>query len=166
MIDQGYVLAWGETRGTIRKGTLFSSFRSKNHYNGLIPTGKYFANIIVKFGKTICSFHDNEVKKLLTNKMHFDMSYRLTKMIDKYHGLKLFEGLLTATNEPGHIRIQAITHGEGHDQCRPLLKSFVQTQFSNGHPLPIIASTDKPSSDCAMLQRELVSLRKCQEGLG
>jgi hypothetical protein len=159
------VLAWGEPRGTILKGTLFLSFRSKNHYNGLIPMDKYFVNIIVKFGKTICSFHDNQVKKLLMNKMHFDTSYHLTKMIGKYHDLKLFEGLLTATNETGHIRIQAITHGEGHDQCRPLLKSVVQTQCSNKHPRQIFASTDKPSSDCTMLQQEPISLKKCQEKL-
>jgi hypothetical protein len=168
MIDREYVLtSVEETRGTIRKGTLFSSFRSKKHYNGLIPTGKYFVNIIIKFGRTICSFHDNEVKKLLTNKMHFYTSYHLTKMIGRYHGLKLFDSLLPATNETGHIRIQALTHGEGPDQCHPLIKSVVQMQLvSNGHPLPILASTNKPpSSDCAMLQQELVSLKKCQEAL-
>jgi hypothetical protein len=60
-------------------------------------------------------------------------------MIGKYHGLKLFDGFLTAMNETGHIRIQALTHGEGHDQCHPLIKSFVQMQLSNGHPLASIA---------------------------
>lgn len=165
MIDREYLLASGIEKGTIRKGTLFSSFCDKVYYNGLIPTGKYFQSIIVKFGKTIRSFQDNEMKKLLTTKLHFDTSYHLTKMIAKYHGLKLFDGLLTATNETGHVRIQALTHGEGHDQCRPLLKRFVETQLSYGHPLPTLASSDKPASDCAMLQEEIRSLEESQARL-
>jgi hypothetical protein len=72
MIDREYVLTSidEETRGTIWKGALFSSFHSKKHYNGLIPTGEYFVNIILKLGKTIPSFHDNEVKKLLSHEQN------------------------------------------------------------------------------------------------
>jgi hypothetical protein len=173
MIDREYLLASllsssdssADSAGTIEKGTLFSNFDDKQKYNGNIPTGKYFKNLFITFANTIRSFQDNEVKKVPSGKIHLDTSYHVTKMVGKYHGESLFDGLFCGTGDIGHIRMHGLAHGEGHDQIRPHIKSFVDTQLAYGHPLPTHASTDKPSTDCGMLQEELVSLKNRQEEL-
>jgi len=167
MVEREYLLAslsrsQEGTRGALRQGCLLSSFADRKRYNGAIPTGQYFQTVFLDHHETTRTFLDNEQKKLPVDQLKIDTSYHVTKLVARYHGEKLFDGLLSVGSTLGHIRCQNFTHGEGHDQCVPMLRDFLKTQQAYGHPLPTHVSTDKPATDASMLCRELPSLQRRQ----
>lgn len=154
-----YMLMKEGPKGTRKEGSLLSDFSDRNKYNGAIPNGKYIQRVYCKFSGSVRSYQDNEMKMWLCNDMSVDSSYNVPRMMAKYHGHKLFEGFFSATNQLGQIRIQAFVQNEGHEQVRPLLKAFVETQEAYGHPLPTHAASDMPSRDKSLLTSEIEPLR-------
>ena len=125
MIDREYRLASGEAKkqdeSSVRKGSLFSNFSDRQKYNGAIPTGRYFQRVFVKMSNAIGEFISNEGKKWPVSGLCIDTSYYITKILVKYHGAKMFDGLFSATSANfGHLRLQTDVNGESHDECRPL----------------------------------------------
>jgi hypothetical protein len=108
MIDREYPLASGEAKDhgetSARKGSLFSNFSDRKKYNGAIPTGRFFQQLFVSFSKGIGDFMSNEAKKWPVTGLCVDTTYYITKILAKYHGAKMYDGLYLGTSTNlGHI---------------------------------------------------------------
>jgi hypothetical protein len=170
MIDREYRLASGEAKNngetSACRGSLFSHFSDRKKYNGAIPTGRYFQQVFVNFSKGIGDFMSNEAKKWPVTGLCVDTTYYITKILAKYHGAKMYDGLYSGTSTNlGHIRIQSYVNGESHDECRPLLESFVESQQIFGHPLPRIVVSDMPGRDESLIHEMIPSVKEYQEEL-
>jgi hypothetical protein len=76
----------------------------------------------------------------------------------------VFDGFLSATSTNlNHIRFRCFTHGEGHDQSRPILKAFVETQEAYGHPPPRHVFVDNLIQEERMILEELSSIKDRQD---
>ena len=170
MIDREYRLASGEAEkaaeASVEKGVLFSDFGDRRRYNGAIPTGRYFQDLFVNFGKSIGNFLENEANKWPVDGLCIDTSYYITKILCRYHGKKVFDGLFSGTSTNiGHVRIQSYVQGEGHDQARPLLNNFTATQRTYGHPFPRHVFSDMPARDESLIHETIPSVKEYQDVL-
>ncbi len=170
MIDRECRLASGEAKDngetSVRRGNLFSHFSDRKKHNGAIPMGGHFQQIFVNFSKGSGDFMSNEGKKWPVTGLCVGTTYYITKILAKYHGAKMYDGLYSGTSTNlGHIRIQSYVNGESHDECRPLLESFVESQQIFGHPLPRIVVSDMPSRDESLIHETIPSVKEYQEKL-
>jgi hypothetical protein len=114
----------------------------------------------------IGEFISNEGKKWPVSGLCIDTSYYITKILAKYHGAKMYDGLFSATSANlGHLGLQTYVNGESHEECRPLLESFVETQKTFGHPLPRIVVSDMPGRDESLIHEIIPSVKTHQEEL-
>eukprot|EP00978_Attheya_sp_CCMP212_P037953 scaffold183316_cov56-Attheya_sp.AAC.3 len=127
---------------------LFSEFSDKEKYDGVVPTGKYLRHVYKLYHACIKGFMDKEVKKRGAKRLHWDASFKEpTKHLAQYRGQKLFNALITATNEHGEIRLQFHTVSDSHDQMIAPIQAFLKTANEYGHDHPILLTTDKPCGD-------------------
>jgi hypothetical protein len=152
MIDLEYRLASVEAKeqdeSNVSKGSLFSNFSDRQKYNGEVPTGRYFQQVFVTMSNYIGEFISNEGNKWPVSGLCIDTSYYITKILAKYHGAKMYDGIFSATSTNlGHLRLQTYVNGESHEECRPLLESLVESQKTFGHPLPRIVVSDSDASE-------------------
>jgi hypothetical protein len=82
----------------VSKGSLFSNFADRQKYNGAIPKGWYFQHIFVRVSNSIGDFMSNEGKKWPVSGLCIDTSYYITKILAKYHGAKMYDGLFSVTS--------------------------------------------------------------------
>ena len=54
----------------------FSSFKDKNYYRGLVPTGAYLQHVYALYHESIREHLLKEVKKRVATSLHWDVSYK------------------------------------------------------------------------------------------
>ena len=148
-----------------RRPPMFSEFADKLNYAGLVPTGRYLAQVYKLYNATIKNHLEKEIKKQPCSRFHIDASYKEAKHLAQYHGYPLFKALVTVTNEFGAIRLQFHTVTDGHDQMNQAVSAFVNTAREYGQVLPEVAATDNPSRDRKWLYDLIPSLRCTQQRL-
>ena len=112
------------------KPVTFSEFADKVNYAGLVPTGKYLAQVYQEYNATIRNHLEKEIKKKQpsSSRFHINPFYKEAKRLAQYHaGNPLFKSLVTVTNEFGAIRLQFHTVADGHDQMILAVSAFVNT---------------------------------------
>jgi hypothetical protein len=140
----------------------FSSFGDPSKYAGMVPTGRYLQSVYVNYFESIEQFYELEVKKRGARRINLDCHFKEAKHLGKYHGLKLWAGLVTVTNEYDEIRSQFHVTSESHEQIRPPLEAMLATMTAYGQDLPEIATTDKPAIDKEFLLELVPSLQAKQ----
>jgi hypothetical protein len=76
----------------------------------------------------------------------------------------MFDGLFSGTSTNlGHLRLQTYVNSESHEECRPLLESFVESQKTFGYPLPRIVVLDMPGRDESLIHETIPSVKEYQE---
>jgi hypothetical protein len=85
---------------------MFSQFADKSKYSGMVPSGKYLQSVFVAYNESIQWYYELET--------HIDCYYKEAKHLGWYHGYKLWEGLVTITNEFGEIRSQLHVTSDSH----------------------------------------------------
>ncbi len=148
---------------TSKKHSLLGDFRDKLKYRGLVPTGGYLARCYELFHEDTRPYLDMEVKKRGAKFLHWDASYKEAKHLYRYRGKPLFQGLITAMNEVGEVRIQFHIYTDSHEQMKAALREFKGTTATLGLPQTQLFFTDNPSGDKDFFLDELPSLRAQQE---
>ena len=131
---------------------MFSSFTDKSFYAGAVPSGNYLGSIFKRHGALIKDHLAAEVKKRGAEHLNWDVSYKVTKRLRRYHGHSIFKGLVTATNNFGEIRVQFFVVTDGHDQMKqartlaaPLSLARRATAHHSNHRAHNVC---RPSSRC------------------
>lgn len=140
-----------------------SNFSDKKKYHGIVPSGKYIAEVYKQYERTILAYLDMEVKKRGAEILHWDVSYKEAKHLCLYRGRSVFKGLVTAMNEVGEVRIQFHIYTDSHEQMKAALEAFKRTTSGLGLPEVRIFFTDNPSGDKKFFPEMLPSLRAQQE---
>ena len=140
---------------------MFSAIDDKEKWNEVVPTGKYFAQVYKNVSATLRPHFTNEAKKRGGLRLAIDASFKSAGHMSKVKGgASVFNGLITATNEHGEVRIQHHVVSDSHDQMKAPLQAFSQTTKEYGLPPPELASTDNPSRDTKFLLETFESLRE------
>ena len=141
----------------------FSDFNDETKWNDKVPTGAYFAKAYKTFSKTLLCHYNKEVKKRGARVLSHDVSYKEANNLYQYKGKSIFNGLVTATNEHGEVRIQHHVVSDSKEQHKPALDAFKQTATEYGLPLPELVHTDDPSRDYNFFMTTFESLREQNE---
>jgi hypothetical protein len=154
-----------KTDPTYKKNNYFSQFKDPTQYAGKVPSAKYLSHVYKKYGKTILSHFDREVKKRGARRLHWDASFKEAKQLCRYRGKPVFRALVTGTNELGEVRIQFHVVTDGHDQMCNALKSFLNSVDAYGQIPPELVFTDKPSDDKTFFLENIPSIAITQSKL-
>jgi hypothetical protein len=81
-----------------------------------------------------------------------DHSFKITKLLAKVGGEKVFEALFTMTNEYGEIRQQFFAHTKGHNDMRHALEKLHNARTEMGQGNIKAFYTDNVVADKAFLE--------------
>ena len=132
---------------TGRRREMFSLFADEEKYRGKVPTGSYLLTASKQFHETIQCHLSKEVKKRGATILSWDVSYKVPKHLYQHHGKPIFQGLVTATNEFGEVRIQFHVVTDEHKQMVTAIEAFKNTTREYGQPPLKLFFTDDPSRD-------------------
>lgn len=145
-----------------RQVGMFSGFADKSKYAGMVPSGRYLQSVFVAYEESIEWYYELETKKRGAKRIHIDCHYKEAKHLGRYHGHKLWEGLVTITNEFGEIRSQFHVTSDSHEQLRPPIEAMLDTMKQYGQDLPGLATSDRPFTDKPFLLELIPSLQLTQ----
>lgn len=83
----------------------------------------------------------------------------------RYHGVSIFKGLVTATNNYGEIRVQFHVVTDGQDQTESAIKEMRATLAAYGQKMTTRITSDKPAEEKAFFLRVMPELQIIQDDL-
>jgi hypothetical protein len=94
------------------------SFDDEEKWADKVPTGPYIGYAYKRVSATLRCHFSKEVKKRGANHLSTDVSYKEPKNLCQHKGHSIFNGLVTATNEIGEVRLQYHVVSDSHDQSK------------------------------------------------
>ena len=93
----------------------FSKFSNKTKCNGSIPSKTCIMCMHKKFHDSNKKFFLAEIKKIISNSLHWDASHKDSKRLTHCDDVPIFKGLVISTNDIGEIRMQFHVVTDAHD---------------------------------------------------
>lgn len=125
-----------------------SDFGDPAGYHGAIPTEHYLSSMYKKYHKTVQSHMDKQQKfQVNCDQIAIDASFKATRKMTRINGKRVFNAMITLTNQDGMIRSQVATFSDSHEQITPALEAINETNKKVGKAGPKLVYTDKPRQD-------------------
>jgi 3'-5' exonuclease len=148
-----------------RDRSMFSKFDDKFRFNGGVPTAEYLRNCHKEICDDIRPHLDRERRKISCDQLSVDGSYKAPKHLARFNGVKLYNTLITITNEHGMIRCQFFAGSESHEQMKGPLMAFHSTNQAYGYPGPRLVFCDNPTQQKQLFLDTLPSVSAEQKRL-
>jgi hypothetical protein len=145
--------------------SMFSKFDDKLEYDGGVPTADYLRNVHKMICDDIRPHLDRERRKISCDRLSADGSYKAPKHLARVKGEKVYNALISMTNEIGMIRCQHFAGSESHEQMKGPLMAFQSTNMAYGYHGPRLVFCDNPTQQKHLFLDVLPSVCKEQERL-
>ena len=138
---------------------LFSSFNDKNGYNGYIPSASFLTKLYNNSVQERSPFMDRYMQSLDGVILKYDHSFKISEFI-VVNGVKLYNAVLTISNEYNEILTQGFLNSKGHDEAKQLLKNLHKRyEIHNFRPVQLMY-TDNCCGDRTLFENVFPSLQK------
>src|SRR5882762_1217014 len=135
----------------------FSPFADAEGYAGYVPCSRWIQDLFDWFVEKHTPDINQFTSMLSARICAIDHSHKITKHIVMIHGVAVFVGLLTVTNEYGEIRVLALVATKAHAQFEHALLQLCISLTTYGHPQPELFYTDN-LGDKPFLEKCFLSL--------
>ena len=125
----------------------FSDFDDPDGYDGRLRCAKFYKELFMDYSEACGEHCDKEVKKRGAERLHFDASYKVSKLLCRVFGLAGYKCLQTGLNEFGEIVVQVFTYSDAYDQMITPLHAMNETAKQYGQPGVRLFTSDKPRCD-------------------
>ena len=125
----------------------FSDFDDPDGYDGRLRCAKFYKELFMDYSEACGEHCDKEVKKRGAERLHFDASYKVSKLLCRVFGLAGYKCLQTGLNEFGEIVVQVFTYSDAYDQMITPLHAMNETAKQYGQPGVQLFTSDKPRCD-------------------
>ncbi|KAF9522304.1 hypothetical protein CPB83DRAFT_116942 [Crepidotus variabilis] len=145
-------------------GTKYKSFlkfddTSDEGYNGFVPSSQWFRDMYDNFIEDHRAEFNQHMGMLTGEICAIDHSHKITKHVAKVNGERVFNGLLTVTNEFGEIRSCNLVATKAQTQFELALTRMRDSLDLYGHKQPELFYTDN-MADKSFLESSFPSLRR------
>ncbi|KAF8802776.1 hypothetical protein BYT27DRAFT_7111482, partial [Phlegmacium glaucopus] len=127
--------------------------------HGFVPRSQWFRDMYDHFMEDHQHEFNQHTAMLLAEICAIDHSHKITKHVAKVNGERVFNGLLTVTNEKGEIRACNLVATKAHSQFEEALKGMRESLELYGHRQPELFYTDN-MADKSFLESSFNSLRE------
>jgi hypothetical protein len=140
----------------------FGAFGDWSSYGGFIPSSKYLGDIYKQDHERRMPWMDRYASMLVARVLSGDHSFKLIKRITM-HGVRVFFGLWTMTNEYHEIVHQQFVFSKSLEEVRQQLHELQDRFRLRGHPIVEVYFTDQAAEDrdylvaaCPSLQADVM----------
>lgn len=158
-LNQPTIMDNGIRRSDIEKCPGYFSLKM----GGCIPSGKYLVDLFCKVVQEERPYLDSEVIKRLRTTLYLaiDASYKVPKwMMTQGEGQRLYDALLSATNEYNEVPMQLFATSDNHDELGANFARLAALGLD-----PILAFSDDPGRDESLLKKHFPRLRQLRDEL-
>ncbi|KAF9521942.1 hypothetical protein CPB83DRAFT_920447 [Crepidotus variabilis] len=132
---------------------------SDEGFNGFVPSSQWFRDIYDNFIEDHRAEFNQHMGKLTGEICAIDHSHKITEHVAKVNGERVFNGLLTVTNEFGEIRSCNLAATKAQTQFELALTRMRESLEFYGHNQPEFFYTDG-MADKSFLESSFPSLRR------
>lgn len=123
---------------------------------GCVPSAKWLIDAFCSVIEGMRDYLDSECLKRAIHSLilAIDASYKIPKRMMKWGGTRIYEALISGTNEYNEVPLQVFACSDNHDEIGSNLESLKQAGMN-----PYLAFSDDPTRDESLLKEKFSNLR-------
>ena len=129
------------------------------------PRSRSLVGLLSDWHKGSREYFDLEAKKRGGKELHVDASYKAMKHIGRYHGQRIWKGLMSGLNEHGDLILCHAAVTDGHDQLNAALDGLNETREQYGFDPIELVLTDKPSDEVNFFEHKFPAVKALRESV-
>ncbi|KAJ3073463.1 hypothetical protein HDU98_001449, partial [Podochytrium sp. JEL0797] len=127
----------------------FPNFKSEE-YAGKYPCAQFLSRVLIQYVRQLQPYCDAEVHRRAGQVNAGDHSFKITKHIATFDGVRIAEGVYTDFNEYSEITLQQVTQTSTMDELRESFMQDVRTRESLGTPSVKLRYSDRCCQDASV----------------
>lgn len=127
-----------------------------NELGGCVPSAPWLIDAFCSVIEGMRSYLDSECIKRAIHSLilAIDASYKIPKRMMKWGGTRIYEALISGTNEYNEVPLQFFATSDNHDEIRSNIKTLKEAGMN-----PHLAFSDDPTRDESLLKEVFSNLR-------